>query len=145
MQILPMLTKLKQRWDIENNWQLIFPVLAFIGLAGTAYTIARAILNWLNWNNTWKEWPVTLLLTSVGYFLGLKFFLWCFKKLENKWVTTYRWEMIAIFLVFAVTGSLSGKLAAPLTHAIGVDAETSSGWLYWPLRILLIFPYIKFF
>ena len=48
--------------------------------------------------------------------------------------------MIAIFLVFAVTGSLSGKLAAPLTHAIGVDAETSSGWLYWPLRILLIFP-----
>ena len=65
MQISPMLTKLKQRWDIENNWQLIFPILAFIGLVGTAYTIARAILNLLNWNNTWKEWPVTLLLTSV--------------------------------------------------------------------------------
>ena len=48
--------------------------------------------------------------------------------------------MIAIFIVFAITGSLSARLAAPLVHLLGLDYETSSGWLYWPVRILIIFP-----
>ncbi|SHG33266.1 hypothetical protein SAMN04488116_1001 [Flagellimonas flava] len=70
----------------------------------------------------------------------LRFFLWCFKKLANKWVVTYRWEMIAIFIVFAITGSVAGKLAGPFTELIGLKKDTVAGWIYWTARIVLIFP-----
>ena len=53
---------------------------------------------------------------------------------------TYRWEYIAIFLVFAVTGSTAGKISDPVMEWIGLARASISGWLYWPVRIVLIFP-----
>ena len=61
-----------------------------------------------------------------------------FKKVENKWKVDYKWEMIAIFIVFALTGSAAGKLAGPLVHWIGLDSENVHAAIYWTLRILLI-------
>ncbi len=132
--------RLKKRWDIVKDWQLLFPILGFLLTLATAYLFARKLVHLFNTNNTVWEWPLTLLVTIIFGGALLKFFLWCFDKLKNKWVTQYRWEMIAIFIVFAITGSLSARLAAPLVHLIGLDYETSSGWLYWPVRILIIFP-----
>jgi hypothetical protein len=132
--------KIKKRWDIVKNWQLLFPILGFLLTLATAYYFARKLLHLINLNNTPWEWPISLLATCLLTYVLLKFFLWCFQKLKNKWVTRYRWEMIAIFIVFAITGSLSARLAAPLVHLLGLDYETSSGWLYWPVRILIIFP-----
>lgn len=132
--------KIKKRWDIVQNWQLLFPVLGFLLTLATGYYIARKLVHLFNSNNTLLEWPLTLVLTTLFYIILLKFFLWSFQKLKNKWITEYRWEMIAIFIVFAITGSLAGRLAAPLTHLLGFDYETTSGWIYWPLRLLLIFP-----
>jgi hypothetical protein len=48
--------------------------------------------------------------------------------------------MIAIFIVFAITGSISAKLAEPLTHFIGIDSEITNPWIYWPIRIFIILP-----
>ncbi len=48
--------------------------------------------------------------------------------------------MIAIFIVFAITGSVSAKLAEPLTHYIGLERESTNGWIYWPVRIFIILP-----
>jgi hypothetical protein len=31
-------------------------------------------------------------------------------------------------------------LAEPLTHWLGLSPENTSLWLYWPFRILVIFP-----
>ncbi|WP_420601311.1 DUF6787 family protein [Flagellimonas sp.] len=132
--------KLKKRWDITKNWQFFFPIFGSLLVALTAYIIARRLLHLFNLNNTILEWVFTLGIGLMLYFLMIRFFLWCFKKLANKWPVAQRWEMIAIFIVFAITGSISGKLAGPVTEWLGIHQEMVSGWVYWPIRILLIFP-----
>ena len=62
------------------------------------------------------------------------------KKLKERWGIDSNFQIIMIFIVFAITGSVSAKLAAPLTEFIGIAKENVSGWIYWPIRILLIFP-----
>lgn len=132
--------KIKNRWDVTKNWQFLFPFLGSFLVLMTAYLIARKFLHAFELNNSTWEWPFTIALTGLLYFLLLRFFLWCFKKLKHKWIVDQRWEMIAIFIVFAITGSISAKLAEPLTHVIGIDGESTSGWIYWPIRILIILP-----
>jgi len=132
--------KLKQRWEIQKNWQLIFPFLGAALTLLTANAISRSLLHAFGLNNTIFEWFFTIGITLLLHVILIKFFLWCFKKVENKWKVDYKWEMIAIFIVFAITGSLSGKLAGPLVHWIGLDSENVHSVVYWTLRILLIFP-----
>jgi hypothetical protein len=131
---------IKQRWEIEKNWQLLFPFLGMFLSIASAYLISRRFLHVFKFNNTIWEWPFTLMTTLLGSYIILKICFWCFKKLENRWVVDYKWEMIAIFIVFAITGSISAKLAEPLTHLIGIDRATSNAWLYWPVRIFFILP-----
>jgi hypothetical protein len=42
--------------------------------------------------------------------------------------------------VFAITGSTSAVLSKPILEFIGVTKDTVSGWIYYPLYIILIFP-----
>lgn len=132
--------RIKKRWDIVQPWHYLFPFLGFVLTLAIAYYISRRFLHVLGLNNTLWEWPFTIGGALVFYLILLKFFLWCFEKLKHRWVTGHRWEMIAIFIVFAITGSLSAKLAAPLLEVLGIHAENLSGWIYWPLRILIILP-----
>ncbi len=62
------------------------------------------------------------------------------KKLKKRWGIDSDFQIAIIFIVFAVTGSAATKLAAPITEFIGMDRETTNAWLFWPVRILLIFP-----
>jgi hypothetical protein len=62
------------------------------------------------------------------------------EKLKKRWGIESNFQIIVIFIVFAITGSVSAKLAAPITEFIGITQESVSGWIYWPVRILLIFP-----
>lgn len=62
------------------------------------------------------------------------------KKLKERWGIESNVQLAVIFIVFAVTGSSAAKLAAPLIHLIGLHAETTNGFIYWPVRILIIFP-----
>ncbi|WP_350291775.1 DUF6787 family protein [uncultured Croceitalea sp.] len=62
------------------------------------------------------------------------------EKLKQRWGIESNFQIVIIFIVFAITGSVSAKLAAPLTELIGITKENVSGWIYWPIRILLIFP-----
>lgn len=62
------------------------------------------------------------------------------EKLKQRWGIDSNFQIVIIFIVFAITGSVSAKLAAPLTELIGITKESVSGWIYWPIRILLIFP-----
>jgi len=61
------------------------------------------------------------------------------KKLKKRWGISSSWQLVVIFIVFSITGSTAAKFAGPLTEAIGVTKELG-GWVYWPIRILLIFP-----
>ncbi len=62
------------------------------------------------------------------------------KKLKEKWGITSNFQLIIIFFIFSVTGSLSLWVAKPLLDFIGLDKAALSPWVFWPIRISIIFP-----
>ena len=62
------------------------------------------------------------------------------ERLKERWGITSNFQIIIILIVFAITGSTATKIAGPLTDLIGLNVETTNKWIYWPVRILLIFP-----
>ena len=135
-----MIQDFKKRWEITKNWQLIHPFLGMIATFFSAYLIAKGIVKAIAFQNENYTRIATVLITlAVGYLI-IKVTLWLFKKLYKRWGVTQRWQLIAMFLVFAVTGSSAGKLSDPCMELVGLAKETTNGWVYWPVRILLIFP-----
>lgn len=132
--------KFKDRWEITQNWQLIHPILGVFASIISGFLIARRIQSLLPLPEGILNTLTLLAFTVLFTYLIVKVSLWCFKKLENKWQVQFRWEFIAIFLCFAVTGSTAGRVSNPLMEIIGLSRETTTAWLYWPVRILLIFP-----
>jgi manganese efflux pump family protein len=63
-----------------------------------------------------------------------------FKRFKTKYGITSNWDAFIIIVVFAITGSLSVKVAKPVLDYLGIDKETMSPWAFWPIRILIIFP-----
>ncbi|MHA7944064.1 DUF6787 family protein [Formosa sp. 3Alg 14/1] len=122
--------KFKQHWDIEKNWQFVFPITGFLILIYSAFKISRLIFGDTN--------SMLLVLgTALLTYVLLKFFLFLFKKLENKWVLDYKWEMIRVFMVFAVTGSSSLFIGRPIIKWLGITKDNLSPFLYWTLYILV--------
>lgn len=135
-----MIQKFKERWEISKNWQLVHPALGILASLFCGYLIGKRILGTLP-NVKGLQYYLLLALMSIALgYLFIQLSLWCFKKLKNKWQVNYRWEFIAIFLCFAVTGSSAGRVSDPMMELIGLEKAATSGWLYWPVRILLIFP-----
>jgi hypothetical protein len=62
------------------------------------------------------------------------------KKLKERWNVTSNWQLTIIFIVFAITGSTAAYLSKPVTTALGITKENLSLWLYWPIRLIVIFP-----
>jgi hypothetical protein len=61
-------------------------------------------------------------------------------KLKKRWNIDNNWQLILIFIVFAITGSTAAYLSKPVTNLIGLTKDSVSLWLYWPIRILILFP-----
>ena len=62
------------------------------------------------------------------------------ERLKTKWGITSTFQVIVILIVFSVNGSLALKFARPVLEFFSVDKETMSPFLYWTLRILIVFP-----
>ena len=62
------------------------------------------------------------------------------KKLKEKWGIVSNFQLLIIFLVFSVTGSLSLWVAKPLLDFMGLEEAALSPWIFWPIRISIIFP-----
>jgi len=62
-----------------------------------------------------------------------------FERLKKKWGIKSNKRLIIIFIVFAITGSTAAKIATPVASIFGIDDHLSP-FIYWPLRLLLIFP-----
>ncbi len=62
------------------------------------------------------------------------------KKLKEKWGIESNFHLIIILIVFSITGSLSAWAAKPLTDFVGLEKSITSAWIYWPVRIFIIFP-----
>lgn len=118
----------KQRWQIQKNWQLLFPILGLLGLLYSGYKLAN-----LFFENIYLKIGFTIIIT----YLLLKVTLFLFSKLEDKWKVTYRWELIAIFIVFAITGSSSLFIGRPLIKYIGITKENLNPFIYWFLYIII--------
>jgi hypothetical protein len=69
--------------------------------------------------------------------MKLRFFM---EKLKQRWGIENNWAILTILIVFAINGSFAAWVAKPVTGFLGLNLETVSGMIYWPLRILLIFP-----
>ena len=60
--------------------------------------------------------------------------------IKSKWGITSGLQFLTILIVFAITGSLSAWISEPFLNLIGLERASMSGWTYWPVRILIIFP-----
>lgn len=135
-----MIQNIKNRWEITQNWQFIHIILGLIATFFSAYLIAKGIIkSFAIQNETYTLVAISLGTLFVAFIL-LRITFWLFKKLYKRWGVTQRWQLIAMFLVFAVTGSTAGKVSDPLMELIGLARETTNGWIYWAVRIVLIFP-----
>ncbi len=70
------------------------------------------------------------------------------EKLKERWGIDSNFQALVICVVFAITGSASVWVAKPFLQWIGLDALREidawwGGWVYWTLRILLIFPFYQ--
>ena len=61
------------------------------------------------------------------------------EKLKKKWGIDSNFQIVIIFIVFSINGSLAVYLAKPVTAFINLSKETTAPLLYWPVRIVLIF------
>ncbi|WP_250435864.1 DUF6787 family protein [Hanstruepera flava] len=120
----------KERWEIQENWQLLFPFLGIVGLLYSSFKLAYKFTS---------DYHIafTILATLVLYFVFLKITLFLFKKLENKWVVDYKWEMIRIFIVFAITGTSSLFVGRPIIKLLGITKENLNPIVYWILFIII--------
>jgi amino acid transporter len=94
------------RWDISKNWQLLYPIIGTLGLVYIALKLALLF----ELSNT----SLIIFLTSLIFIILLVVTLSLFKFLEKRWKVDQRWKVIRIFMVFAVTGSLSIIIAKPI-------------------------------
>ena len=62
------------------------------------------------------------------------------KKIKQRWGIRSNFQMFLILMVFAINGSLAVKIAEPLMEWIGLNRGTTTPFVYWFLRILIIFP-----
>lgn len=120
----------KKNWQIQHNWQLIFPVLGVLILGYSSYRLADVVVGGINLF-------MVIILTIVLFFGFLKLTLFLFDKLERKWSVDYRWEMIRVFIVFAITGSSSVFIGRPVIALIGITKDNLNIVLYWILYIIV--------
>lgn len=62
------------------------------------------------------------------------------KKLKERWNVNSNFQLVIIFIVFAITGFSSLKLAVPFMQFIGLTDDIIPHWVYRVLRLILIFP-----
>ena len=61
------------------------------------------------------------------------------EKLKQHWGINSNFQIVLILIVFAINGSFAAWVAKPLSDFVGLSTETMHPWIYWPIRILLVF------
>tara|TARA_B110000967_G_C18818195_1_gene527252 strand:- start:474 stop:968 length:495 start_codon:yes stop_codon:yes gene_type:complete len=126
--------RFKARWEIKQNWQLLFPFLGLLFLASSAFKFTAL----LALSELYNIIPISV----VVFYILLKIVLFAISKLESKWVVEQRWELIRIFIVFTITGSSSVIVGRPFIQLIGITQDNLNPLLYW---ILFIFISLVFY
>lgn len=61
------------------------------------------------------------------------------EKLKKRWGIESNFQLTIIFIVFAITGSASAWVSAPVCHWLGITKSDLGLW-FTPFRLVLIFP-----
>ena len=78
---------------------------------------------------------------SVQVGAGFLFFiLFQMEKLKDRWGITSNIQIVLIFIVFAINGSFAAWVAEPVMSLLGIYKTSISVYIYWPIRIIIIFP-----
>ena len=137
---LKVMQKFKQTWEISKNWQLLYPIFGILGLIYSAYKISVAIF---------KD---SIFLNVIGvivlFYVLLKVTVFILKKLEKRWIVNERWQIIRIFIIFAITGTSSLYVTNPILNFIGLTKEgfSDSGLqltFYYILKFIAILPFYQ--
>jgi hypothetical protein len=62
---------------------------------------------------------------------------------KERWNIKSNWQVFVIILVFALTGISSSYISKPVLGLFGIEKTTTSLWIYYPLYIILIFPFYQ--
>ena len=129
--------KFKEKWEINKNWQLIFPS---IGLIICVYSGIKLSFKYLNFDQ------ISNLLIGVALgFIIVKLCVFFIKKLESKWIVNQRWELIRIFIVFGLTGSSSVFIGRPVIKFLGISKENLNILLYWIIFVIISLLFYQIF
>jgi hypothetical protein len=60
-------------------------------------------------------------------------------RLKQRWGITSNFQLVIIFVVFAITGSASAWLSRPFCELLNITSEDFGGW-FTLIRLLVIFP-----
>jgi len=65
-------------------------------------------------------------------------------KLKQRWGITSNWQLVVIFIVFAINGSLSAKISDYLMGILGLTKENLHWIPYYIILLVLVLPLYPF-
>ena len=86
----------KARWEIKQNWQLLFPILGLFSLGYSSFKLAKTL--------PFDALYITIPAFVVVFYILLKVVLFAINKVESRWVVYQRWELIIANFNFSVRG-----------------------------------------
>ena len=128
----------KTRWEIQNNWQLLWPLSGLLALFLSCLKLSFRFFEGFS-NYT------IFAIAIISFVIGLKLTVWIIDKLAKRWSVNYRFELIVIFIVFALTGSSTAFVSRTFMRFIGIDTDHFPMWLYWILITIGGFIFYQFF
>jgi hypothetical protein len=60
-------------------------------------------------------------------------------QLQERWGLTSAYQVIMVIIGFGINGSFAAWVAHPATAFVGLDSTITSPWIYWPVRLFLVF------
>jgi len=66
------------------------------------------------------------------------------KKFKERWGIDSNWQVVVIFIVFAVTGTTASYIGKPILAFLNITPETFSGFIYWVFRLVILFVMYQF-
>ena len=63
---------------------------------------------------------------------------------KQRWGITSNGQMVVIFVVFAINGTLSAEISKLLMGGLGWTKETLPAYTFYPILLLLVFPLYPF-
>jgi hypothetical protein len=64
--------------------------------------------------------------------------------LKSRWGITSNVQLVIIFIVFAINGSLSAKISSFLLDELGMTKENTNIFLYYIILLVLVLPLYPF-